>query len=51
MSRFGFFLAGGICQGFLLVLTVASPGADALGGVEAWVLSGYQGGGFGNEGG
>ena len=33
-------LAGGIGQGVLLVLTVADPGANAIGGVEAWVLSG-----------
>ena len=45
-------LAGGIGKGVLLVLTLASPGANDLGGVEAWVLSGCQGrGGDGNEGG
>ena len=35
-------LAGGIGQGVLLVLTVADPGANAIGGVEAWVLSKCQ---------
>ena len=46
------FLAGGIGQGVILVLAVAAPGANSLGGVEAWVLSGCQGrGGDGNEGG
>ena len=33
-------LDGGISQGVLLVLTIAVPGSNALGGVEAWVLSG-----------
>ena len=35
-------LAGGICQKFIFVLAVSAPQADALGGVEAWVLSGCQ---------
>ena len=49
MSGFGFFLGGvrvlarRIGQGFLLVLDVTAPGANSLGGVEAWVLSGCQG--------
>ena len=49
LSGFGFslgggvrVLAGGIGQRVLLVLTIAAPGADALGGVEAWVLSKCQ---------
>ena len=44
-------LSGGIGQGILLVLDLAAPGADALGGFEAWVMSGRQGRGGGNEGG
>ena len=49
LSGFGFFLGGvrvlarRIGQGFLLVLDVTAPGANSLGGVEAWVLSGCQG--------
>ena len=49
-SGFGFSLGGGvkvhageIGQGVLLVLTFAAPGANDLGGVEAWVLMGCQG--------
>ena len=45
-------LAGGIGQGFILVLSVSSPGTDTIDGIEVWVLSGCQGrGGDGNEGG
>ena len=49
LSGFGFFLGGvrvldgGIGQGVLLVLSVAAPGDNALGGVDAWLLSGCQG--------
>ena len=37
-------LSGEIGQGVLLVLTFAAPGANDLGGVEAWVLIWCQGG-------
>ena len=37
-------LAVVIGQGVLRFLTLAAPGAEILGGVDAWVLSGCQGG-------